>query len=183
MLADPPQRIADLIGVSRHHLEMFARGKAPLGLQARLDLEAVLGIEYDPERDYYFAAGPLALVAQKPLALKEAYELLSGGGDARPFELVPERGPQDPSWRYAMINTCGAPPSIVMAPRGSAIAERLPRLLMNYEGRWTVERRLYQDVVATCARASREPAANLREMMDFGARHEARWRGVFWLPD
>lgn len=59
---------------------------------------------------------------------------INNGGDACPFEIVPYKGSADPSWRYVLINPYGAPPSIVMAPRGVKITDHLPELLMNYGG-------------------------------------------------
>ena len=131
----------------------------------------------------YVEAGPYVLVAHKPLALKEVYEGISGGGDARSCEVVPRQGAADPSWRYVLINTYGEPPSIVMAPRGAKITERLPELLMNYGGIKTVAPEFYRDVVSTCARACREPASNILEMKDFVKRYEAHWADCAWQPE
>jgi len=115
------------------------------------------------------------LMAKKPMAIKEAYEDLSKGGDASPCEIIPRQGAADPSWRYVLINTYGEPPSIVMAPRRQKIMERLPDLLMNYDGVRQVVPEFYRDVAATCARACREPTANIREMKDFVKRYEEHW--------
>ena len=114
------------------------------------------------------------------MALKEVYEDLSSGGDASPCEIVPRQGAADPSWRYVLINTYGEPPSIVMTPRGAKITERLPDLLMNYDGIRAVAPEFYRDVVSTCARACREPTANIREMKDFLKRYEAHWAHCAW---
>ena len=43
--------------------------------------------------------------------------------------------------------------------------------------------RFYRDVVSTCARACREPAANIREMKDFVKRYEAHWADCTWQPE
>ena len=164
-------------------LQWFTSGKASLDRHARFDLEALLGIEYDESVGRYVESGPYVLVAHKPLALKEVYEGISGGGDAHPCEIVPRQGAADPSWRYVLINTYGEPPSIVMAPRGAKITERLPDLLMNYAGTTSVAPEFYRDVVSTCARACREPAANIREMKDFVKRYEAHWADCAWQPE
>jgi hypothetical protein len=115
--------------------------------------------------------------------IKEVYEGISGGGDACPCEIVPRQGAADPSWRYVLINTYGEPPSIVMAPRGAKITERLPELLMNYGGIKTVAPEFYRDVVSTWARACREPASNIREMKDFVKRYESHWADCAWEPE
>ena len=126
---NPPAEIAKCAGITLRELQWFTSGKAPLDRHTRFDLEALLGIEYDESMGCYVGAGPYVLMAHKPLALKEVYEDISGGGDARPCEIVPHQGAADPSWRYVLINTYGEPPSIVMSPRGAKITERLPDLL------------------------------------------------------
>jgi hypothetical protein len=122
-------------------------------------------------------------MAHTPKALKRAYEDISKGGDASPCEIVPCQGTADPSWRYVLINTYGEPPSIIMCPRGDKITERLPDLLMNYAGITSVAPELYRDVVSTCSRACREPAANIREMTDFVKRYEEHWVDCAWHPE
>ena len=170
-------------GITLRELQWFTSGKAPLDRRARFDLEALLGIEYDERMGSYVGAGPYVLVAHKPQAIKEAYEAISKGGDARPCEIVPRQGAADPSWRYVLINTYGETPRIVMAPRGANITERLPDLLMNYDGIRALAPEFYRDVVSTCARACREPAVNIREMKDFMKRYEAHWADCAWQPE
>lgn len=82
-----------------------------------------------------------------------------------------------------MINAFGTPPTLVMAPRGEAITERLADLLMNYEGIRPVSPTFYRDVVTTCARACLTPEANAGEMRDFAKRYEREWVDCAWLPD
>lgn len=180
---NPLAEIARCAGITLRELQWFTSGKASLDRHARFDLEALLGIEFDESMGRYVEAGPYVLVANKPLALKEVYEGISGGGDAHPCEIVPRQGAADPSWRYVLINTYGEPPSIVMAPRGAKITERLPELLMNYGGINTVAPEFYRDVVSTCARACREPTSNIREMKDFVKRYEAHWADCAWQPE
>lgn len=180
---NPPAEIAKAAGITLQKLQWFTSGKAPLDRHTRFDLEDLLGIEYDESMGRYVGAGPYVLVAHKPQAIKEVYESISKGGDARPCEIVPRQGAADPSWRYVLINTYGEPPSIVMAPRGAKITERLPDLLLNYSGIASVSPQFYRDVVSTCARACREPAANIREMKDFVKRYEEHWVGCAWQPE
>jgi len=118
---NPPAEIAKCAGITLRELQWFTSGKAPLDRHARFDLEDVLGIEYDERLGIYVGAGPYVLVAHKPQAIKEVYESISKGGDARPCEIAPRLGAADPSWRYVLINTYGEPPSVVMAPRGANI--------------------------------------------------------------
>lgn len=180
---NPPAEIARCAGITLRELQWFTSGKAPLDRQARFALETLLGIEYVEIIARYVGAGPYVLVARKPLALKEIYDGISDGGNAYPCEIVPRQGVADPSWRYVLINTCGEPPSVVMAPRGAKITERLPDLLMNYAGITPVSPEFYRDVVFTCARACREPGANIREMKDFVKRYQAHWADCAWQPE
>ena len=180
---NPPAEIAKCIGITLRELQWFTSGKAPLERHTRFDLEDLLSVEYDESMGGYVGAGPYVLMAHKPLALKEVYESISKGGDARPCEIVPRQGAADPSWRYVLINTYGEPPSIVMAPRGGKITERLPELLMNYDGIRSVAPEFYRDVVSTCARACCESAANIREMKDFVKRYEEHWVDCAWQPE
>jgi len=180
---NPPAEIARCAGITLRELQWFISGKASLDQKSRLDLEALLGIEYDENRGGYKGAGPYVLVARKSQALMEVYDTVSGGGDAQPYEIVPRRGAPDPSWRYVLINAIGEPQSIIMAPRGAKIAERLPDLLWNYVATMSVAPKFYRDVVSTCARACREPAANIREMQDFAKRYDALWADCTWEPE
>ncbi|MCI5218363.1 MAG: hypothetical protein D3914_04020 [Candidatus Electrothrix sp. LOE2] len=172
---NPPAKIAKCAGITLQKLKWFISGKAPLERNARFDLEDLLGIRFDGRTNNYVETGPYVLMAHKSEALKEVYENLSGGGDASPCEIIPDQGAADPSWRYVLIVMYRRPPSIVMAPRGAKITERLPDLLMNYDGIKPVVREFYQDVVSTCDRACHEPAANVREMKDFVNRYEKHW--------
>lgn len=175
---NPPAAIAKSLGITLRELQWFTSGKAPLDQHVRFDLEELLGIEYDEHTGGFVAAGPYVLVAHKPKDIQEAYESISGGGDARPCEIVPSQGAADPSWRYYFMNVYDEPQSIVMAPRGEKITECLPDLLLNYEGIRSVSPDFYRDVVSTCARASREPGANVREMKEFATRAEEYW--IMW---
>jgi len=123
------------------------------------------------------------LIARKPREISEAYDSLSKGGDACPCEILPSCGDADPSWRYVLINTFGEPPSIVLVARGGTVADRLPDLLLNYDGQRLVAPALYRDIVSTCARACREPAANIREMKKFVKRYEEYWINAAWRPE
>ena len=175
-----PAEVAKCAGITLRELKWFISGKAALERHKRFDLEALLGIEYSESRSRYIGAGPYVLMAKSPIALKEVYETISNGGDASPFEIIPCQGAADPSWRYVLINTYGEPPSIVMSPRGDKITERLPDLLMNYTGVVLVVSEFYRDVVTSCARACREPIANIREMTDFVKRYEEHWVDCAW---
>lgn len=179
---NPPVQIAKSIGTTLKRLQWFTSKEAALDPAVRAALEDLLSITYDERIGNYSEDGPYVLIAQKPLALKNAYESISDGGDASPCEIVPDQGAADPSWRYIMINSYGKAPSIVMAPRGAGITDRLPDLLMNYEGITQVSHEFYKDVVVTCAQACRSPEANVREMRDFAKRYKTSWKDCFWQP-
>jgi hypothetical protein len=179
---NPPEEIAERAGITLRELQWFISGKAELDQEERFDLESLLGIDFDERQGIYVGVGPYVLVAHDSRALEEVYEFISHGGDACPCEIIPSRGAADPSWRYVLIKAYGDPPSIVMAPRGEKITERLPSLLMNYDGIKRVAPAFYRDVVSTCARACRDPGTNIPETRAFGKRYENRWEDCFQEP-
>lgn len=178
-----PAEIASAARVTSRQLQWFISEKSTLDRSARFDLERLLGIEYDEAMGSYAAAGPYALIAQKAQALEAVYQDISGGGDACPCEIVPAQGTAAPSWRYVLVNAYGKPPSIVMAPRGAKITERLADLIMNYDGIRPVSQAFYRDVVSACARACQAPTANLRVMKEFAQRYEKQWVDCMWQPE
>lgn len=180
---NPPKEVAAAAGITLRQLQWFTSERATLDRSARHDLGRLLGIEYDERMGGYTAAGPYVLIARKAHAIEAIYQEISGGGDACPCELVPAQGQADPSWRYVLINAHSTPPTLVMAPRGETITERLPDLMMNYEGIRPVSPAFYRDVVTTCARACQTPIANVREMTEFAKRYERHWTDCAWLPD
>jgi hypothetical protein len=180
---NPSKDVAAAAGITLRQLQWFTSERASLDQSAHYDLRRLLGIDYDERMAGYTSAGPYVLVARKAQAIEAIYQEISGGGDACPCELVPAKGQADPGWRYVLINAHSSPPTIVMAPRGEAITERLPDLLMNFEGIRPVSPALYRDVVTTCARACQTPQANVREMTEFAKRYERHWIGSAWLPD
>ncbi|KQO76291.1 hypothetical protein [Rhizobium sp. Leaf262] len=180
---NPAKEVAAAARITLRQLQWFTSERASLDRSARNDLRCLLGIEYDERMGSYTPAGPYVLIARKAQAIEAIYQEISGGGDACPCELVPAQGQADPSWRYVLINAHSTPPTLVMAPRGETITERLPDLMMNYEGIRPVSPTLYRDVVTTCARACQTPMANVREMTEFAKRYERHWSDCAWLPD
>lgn len=180
---NPPKEVAAEAGITLRQLQWFTSERATLDKSTHFDLRKVLGIEYDERMGGYTPAGPSVLIARKAKAIEEIYQEISGGGDACPCELVPAQGQADPSWRYVLINAHSTPPTIVMAPRGDAITEHLPDLMMNYKGIRPVSPAFYRDVVTTCARACQTTLANSREMTEFAKRYEPHWIDSAWLPD
>ena len=178
-----PAEIAASVGVTLKQLQWFVAGKADVEPEARQRLEALLGIGFDDRSGYLAAIGPYTLIARKAQALEAVYTEISHGGDACPWELLPNAGSADPSWRYILLNTFGSPPSIVMVPRGDKIAVRLNELILNFAGPLSVARSFYLDVVSTCAKACLTPDANVRFMEDFAARHHRHWIHGAWQPE
>lgn len=179
---NPPAEIASEVGITLRQLQWFISGRADLASSPRYRLEELLGIGQDERSGYLTAFGPYVLIARKPQALEAVYTEISHGGDANPWELLPSTGAADPSWRYILINTYGAPPSFVMVPRGDRIADRLEDLILNFAGPLSVARPFYQEVVTTCARACRSPKANIASMTEFVLRYQRHWTDCAWQP-
>lgn len=177
---NPPAEIANCIGTTLRELQWFISEKAPLAPHLRINLENLLGIEYDESIGEYIGTGPYILIARKPLAIKKLHEVISDAWDAQSCEIIPHQGAADPSWRYILINKHETILSIMMAPRGAKATEFLPKLLTNYNGATSVPIEFYRDVTSTCARACIKTTANIREMTGFIERFEKHWTGHAW---
>ena len=180
-----PAEIAKGIGISLREMQWFTKGKASLDQQHRTALEKLLGIRYSGNIGEFEAVGPYVLVARKAKPLEKIFNSISHGGDAYLCEIIPCEGIADPSWRYLWINTYGeeSPRSILMAPRGEKITDSLPKLL-RYSDISPVIPEFYRDIVSTCARASRTPASNIKEIAAFQKRYSEHWvRCSCWLSE
>jgi hypothetical protein len=63
---NPPTEIAKCAGITLRELQWFTSGKAPLDRHTRLDLENLLGIEYDESMGCYVGAGLMSLWPTNP---------------------------------------------------------------------------------------------------------------------
>lgn len=170
-----PREIAKYLGVTQRELNWFIKGTGVLERGAYGLIHSLFELDFDDYTRGYTALGPFILVARKLDAIEFVYDELTQGGDAEPFEIVPSKGEADPSWRYVLVNRMDDPVGIVMAARGSKVADKLGELFLNYEGIQSVDPALYRDVVSTCARAALSPDANVREMLEFMQRYRERW--------
>ena len=166
--------IAKHISVTQRALTWYTGDKGELDSVPRYHLRSLFDLEFDDFERRYQARGPYVLVARKPKAIEFVYEEITQGGDAQPFEIVPTKGDADPSWRYLVVVSRDDAVAIVMVARGTALADRLGKLFLNYKGVKSVDPKLYRDVVSTCARASQSPEANMREMREFRRRYWER---------
>lgn len=164
--------VARTIGTTARDLKWALDGKTRLDQSALSKLLLMLSIEYG-ESGYYEAVGPCVLIARNIGAAARIYVELSRGGNLEAsYEAVPESGEADPSWRYLVFHRDFGGASIIMFERGSQAGTRLnKKAFINFEGVRQVPNNLYRDVVATAARASRNPPANRLEMMGFMERH------------
>jgi hypothetical protein len=178
-----PIEIAKHIGTTLKELNWYTTEKSDIERPFLYNLCELFGIEYDERRNEYVGCGPYVLIAKKQSALERIYNMITEGGNAQPYEVIPRLSEADPSWRYIIINPYGAPPCILMSPRGARINERLPDLLLNYAGTVTVGKNFYINVVSTCARACIEPKANITEASVFANRCKPHWNDYFWRPE
>lgn len=167
-----PLEIAKALGITARQLKWYLNGQADLSGADRLDLLAMLGIEYEETYGEYEAAGPCVLIANSVRSISAAYVELSCGGDLEySFEALPDRGAADPSWRYLVFKAYRREPSIIMVPRGTVVAEQINDCtFINYDGQRLVKVGIYRDIVATCSRACAAPTANVPEMLAFAER-------------
>lgn len=175
-----PSEIAKTIGCTAKELYWFVTGKTQFSSAVRSNLERLIGAYFDTSFERYELRGPCVLVAKKAKSLEECYNELTGGGDAEVWEIVPEKGMAEPSWRYILMCRYQCQPSIIMAPRGEKITDNLPQLLVNFRGLQPVSIEFYRDMVSTCARACQAPEANVSEMSKFGERYYSDWVTDGW---
>jgi hypothetical protein len=163
--------IASAIGTTAREMKWLLDGKASFDKRTLYEMLSILSIEWVDD-DGYEATGPCVLVANNIGPATRIYDRLSHGGDLDfSYEVVPESGQADPSWRYLLFQSYGGVPNILMFGRGSKESDRLnDKAFINFEGLRPVPNKLYRDVVATCARASQSPLANRREMLGFEER-------------
>ncbi len=171
---NPITDIATAIGTTAKQLQWFLSGQTELPNIQRDDLSEILGIEPSSEFVDYDVIGPCVLIAESPKKCETAYDELSNGGDLEySFEVLPENGRPDPSWRYVVFAAFGSNPSILMFQRGSKTTDHLgDKLLINYQGERKVTANVYRDVVATCAECCTDPVLNRKLTNEFGKRHK-----------
>lgn len=169
-----PLAIAKALGITARDLKWYLTGQAPLSNSVRSGLLALLGVEFDEMHDDYDAFGPCVLVARSLRSIVAAYDDLACGGDLEfSFEALPAKGAADPSWRYLVFKAYSRDPSVVMIPRGSAVAEQLTEhAFIGFQGQRAVAAEVYRDIVASCGRACASPGANIPEMEALAQRIE-----------
>lgn len=166
-----PAEVARAAGITLRDLNWYIGGKQQLESHLRSNVLSLLGIEANEYGDYD-AEGPCILLASTIRATVSVYEEITHGGDLEfSFEIEPEQGPADPSWRYIVLRSCGGRVNFLMAPRGGDVAEKLgEKHFINFGGILAVSRDLYRDVVSTCAKGAANPRANLLVAQEFELR-------------
>ena len=161
---NPLSDVAKTIGIKTQDLKWFMAGKAALPPRSRYLLMHILGVTVD-ESGYYESTAPCVIIGHDGKTLSNAYNFISSGGDASPFEILPDEGPGDPSWRYFIIDRMWGFAAIAMVYRGAPHLEKIPEILYNYAGIRKLPCLLYMAVVEACSRASRTPGANTAEII------------------
>lgn len=174
--------ICQASGITSRQLQWYLNNQAPLPTASRSTLLSLLGVKIEERSGYHEATGPCVLIANAPNMIKRAYEHLSHGGDlAFSFEVIPQKMPADPSWRYLLFQSYSGSPNVIMIPHGSALTVKLDdRFLINFGGVREIPSGLYREMVAACARACLAPQANLREMKAFVQRNAERLQELAW---
>lgn len=167
-----PGEVARAIGVTAKVLKWYAAGRAGIDGLEHARLLSLFGIESDPD-GFYESNGPCVLVASSVKSAMDAYDDLAHGGDLRlSVEAVPTSAPADPSWRFLLFQSHAGYLNVFMIPRGGPVSEKLDaNRFINFGGTVKVPDGLYREIVATCARACKEPFANRRELREFERRH------------
>lgn len=171
-----PVEVAKAIGTTLRELNWYVSGRYKLPEFQQSSLLILLGITPSPYDLMRFEAiGPCVLKADSLRATIAAYDELSHGGDLEfSFEVIPSKGAADPSWRFILFRCCGGYANVIMVPRGSEVAQRLDgKHFINFTGCRSVPTAMYQEIVATCARACSAPQDNRQEMLSFEMRMNA----------
>lgn len=165
--------IAEHCGISLKQLNWHLKGVATLPARPLLELKRILGIGVELGFGYPHLTlnGPYVLMANKPNALDDFYNEYTGGGDSDAFEIIPENKNADPSYRYFLIAPTDKLPCLVMVPRGSQIADRIPKILFNFSGIVSVDDKLYRYAVSTCAAVATNPIQNIEIMTKFATHY------------
>jgi len=174
LLANWPCKMVDLVkqcGITLKELNWYLRSAATLPPASLFELKRILGIGMDLEYLALTINGPYVLMANKPKALSDFYNEYTNGGNANAFEIIPDNAHADPSFRYMLICPYSKLPSLLMVPRGSSIADRIPDLLFNYEGVRRVGAKLYREAVSTCSAVAVNPTNNIAIMSEFTSRY------------
>jgi len=163
-----PVVVAKAIGITVKELQWFLTNRAELPKAEKNRLFDLLGIICNEDGNGYEADGPYLLIAEGPKKISAVYDEISHGGDIEfSFEVLPEKGSADPSWRYLLFSAYGSLFNIIMIPRGSKVSEMVgDDLFINYQGEKMVPAARYRDIVAVCARACSDPRLNRQSMID-----------------
>ncbi|ABK50388.1 conserved hypothetical protein (plasmid) [Shewanella sp. ANA-3] len=174
LLANWPGKMVDiakLCSITLKELNWYLGSAATLPPASLFQLKRILGIGIELEYLLQTINGPYVLMANKPKALEDFYNEYTNGGNASAFEIIPDNAHADPSYRYMLICPYSKLPSLLMVPRGSSIADRIPDLLFNYEGVRRVGAKLYREAVSTCAAVAVNPTNNIAIMSEFTSRY------------
>jgi len=165
--------IAAEIGTTQRELQWFLSRRATIPVDSQQRLISLLGLKYRDEYDQFEPRDSLVLAASSLKATIAAYDTISHGGDlSLAFEVVPEDGAADPSWRYVVIQSFSGVPTFIMFARGSAVAEKLNASnFINYQGLQPIKKAVYRDLVEACAKACSSAAENRNSAMAFVRRH------------
>lgn len=184
LLANWPCKMVDIAkqcGITLKMLNWYLAGTATLPPASLFELKRILGIGIDLKYLRQTVNGPYVLMANKSKALEDFYDEYTDGGDANPFEIIPDNTHADPSYRYLLITPNFNLPCLLMVPRGSSIAERIPEILYNYGGIRCVDAKLYRDAVNTCAAVTSNPTNNIAIMSEFASRNQSYWHDFMFI--
>lgn len=176
-----PAGIARAVGITVKELQWFLTNRTDLPNAEKGRLFDLLGLICDIGDTGYEADGPYVLVAESPKKISAGYDEISRGGDIEfSFEVLPEKGSADPSWRYLLFNAYGGLFNIIMIPRGSKVSERVDDdLFINFQGEKKVPAARYRDIVAVCARACGDPWLNRQLMTEFNMTFGSNLLNIF----
>lgn len=171
-------RVAKAVGIPEKALRWYVSEKCPLDSGIEIALITILGVQWTEHG--YEAVGHCCLAPESRRAAQHAYDELSHGGDLEfSVEVVPFTGPSDASFRYVAFRSCYGRLNLMMVARGSNVEEDLDRgRFINFSGKATIPRAVFQDVKVACGKACLAPECNTVEIHNLETLHSEEWDAI-----
>lgn len=181
------ERVAQEIGVAAGDLRRHLTRDRPIPERARRLLLALLGLDYhwDPlSGPYLKVVGSNIFVATEETSATVLYSLLTDGNDPTLCKgVIPDDGPEDPSWRFLLIGS--QPYSLYLFPRDSEMVQAMDK------GNWyesdlgpiKMPSSMYEELRAIGNQALQQPTLAAAALERFSRRH-AQWladQATGWL--
>jgi hypothetical protein len=179
--ARPLSTVAKLVGVTKRDIEAYLHNRRGLPISEADSLLGLLRIRMiddlliDDGTAAYEPTGPYLFVAHRKKDALQTYDAVSHGGDLRlSYEVVPDRGAADITYRYLLFEAWGSIGSIMMFPRGEPSSKLLDdeEALINYQGVLRARHEFYVSIQETCAVTIMDERCGVEALRAFFRAHD-----------